>query len=121
MTTFHVFDAALAFVAPTAGRTHVAVTLAPLLVIHRRQVAIAPSLAVAPRHSSPSSCHRAIHCCPSQLRSRSIAISLALFFVKELVRHPLPSCHAVHHRQGDVHCHTLLSIAVNLSIAVKLP
>jgi hypothetical protein len=38
--------ATLAFIAPTAGRVDIAVALASFLVIHRRRVTIAPSLAV---------------------------------------------------------------------------
>jgi len=35
----------LAFIAPTAGRVDIAIALAPFLVVHRRQVTIAPFLA----------------------------------------------------------------------------
>ena len=37
---------ALAFIAPTAGRVDIANTLTPFPVVHRRQVTIAPFLAV---------------------------------------------------------------------------
>jgi hypothetical protein len=36
----------LAFIAPTAGFVDIAITFAPFLIVHRRQVTIAPFLAV---------------------------------------------------------------------------
>ena len=93
--------------------------------VPRRQVAVAPSIAVAPCRPSPSIRHRAVHCRPSPLCSRSIATALApsravkepsrtvpsrrgavapSLTVKEPSRRPSPSrsrC-AVHCRRGAV-------------------
>jgi hypothetical protein len=44
----------LAFIAPTAGRVDIAIALATFLVIHRRQVTIAPFLAVKLLSRRPS-------------------------------------------------------------------
>jgi len=71
------FDAALAFVTPTASRADIAVALAPFLVAHRRRLAITPSLddelqsrrpspafaghhRPSPRHPSPPSRHHTV-------------------------------------------------------------
>jgi hypothetical protein len=98
----------LAFIAPTAGCVDIdiAIMLTWFLIIHRRQVTIAPSLvprrqvaarvtmslAVVPCPPSPSICHRAIHRCPSRLCSRSIAAALTPFLaVEEPLCRPMPS------------------------------
>jgi hypothetical protein len=44
----------LAFIAPTAGHVNITITLAPFLVVHRRQVTIAPFLAVELPSRRPS-------------------------------------------------------------------
>ena len=60
--------------------------------VPRRQVAVAPSTAVAPHRPSPSIHHHAVHRRPSPLFSRSIAAALALpLAVEEQSRRPLPS------------------------------
>jgi hypothetical protein len=95
----------LAFIAPTAGRVDIAIALAPFLIVHRHQVTIAPFLAVElpSRRPSPSIRHRAVHCRPLPLCSRSIAAALGpapSLIVKEPSHRPLPlrSRRAVHCR-----------------------
>ena len=91
--------------------------------IPRRQVAVTPSIAVAPRHPSPSIRHRTVHRRPSLLCTQSIAAALALSLaveepsrtvprhrravapsltVEESSRHPSPSrsSRSVHCRRG---------------------
>ena len=91
----------------------------------RRQVVVAPSIAIAPRRPSPSIRHRAVHRRPSPLCSQSIAAALALSLaveeparavslrrgavvlsltVEEPSRRPSPSRsrHVIHCRRGAV-------------------
>jgi hypothetical protein len=44
----------LAFIAPTAGRVNITIALAMFLVVHRRQVTIAPFLVVELPSCRPS-------------------------------------------------------------------
>ena len=97
----------MALVTPTASRADIAVALAPLLVAHRRQLAIPRSLDVelqsrhpsssitdhhrpSPRRPSVPSRQRAFLIRPSPLQSQSIAVS------------PSKSRRAIHHHQGAV-------------------
>jgi hypothetical protein len=84
----------MAFIAPTAGRVDIAIALATFLVVHCRQVTIAPFLAVElpPRRPSPSIHHRAVHRCPSPLCSQSIAAALAPSLAIEEPSRTVP-CH----------------------------
>jgi hypothetical protein len=73
-----------------------------------------PSFAVAPHRLSPPFCHRAVHCRPLPLCSRSIAATITpSLAVKEPLRRPLKtrSRRAVPRHRG----------AVGPSIAVKEP
>ncbi len=139
----------MAFVAPTAGRANIAITLAPFLIIHRRRVAITSSLALElPLHCPlPSRSHRAVHClCPTPSiafklppRGPSPFIAVESIAVALPSRGPLPCplplscchctvhccpCHrAVYRRRIAVALSTVhrqpASIAIALSIAVE--
>jgi len=72
------------------------------------------SITVAPHHSSPPFCHRAVNCRPSPLCSRSIAAAIApSLAVEELSRRPLKT-----RSRRAIPCHRG---AVVPSIAVKEP
>jgi hypothetical protein len=90
------FNAGLAFIAPIAGRVdiNIAIALAQFLVIHRRRVAIAPSLAIElpSRSRRPSPSRRALHH-PQFAIAPSIAVVLAV--------HRRRAC-AVSRRRGAV-------------------
>ena len=109
----------MALVTPTASRADIAVALAPLLVAHRRQLAIPRSLDVElqsrcpsssitdhhrplPRRPSVPSRHRAVLIRPSPLQSQSIAVALALSLTLPHRTSPSKSRRAIHHRQGAV-------------------
>ena len=126
----------MAFIASTAGRVDITIALAPFLVIHCRQVIIAPFLALelhrAVRRGSaaPSITVHSPSCCPSPpiavvlsvhpRRARTVprrrgAVAPTLT-IKEPSRRPMPSrsCRAVHCCQGAA----ALSLAVKKLLAV---
>jgi hypothetical protein len=114
------FNTALAFIAPTAGRVNsdIAIALARFLVVHRRQVIIAPSLAdeLPSRSCRPSPPYRALH-------HPQFAIAPSITAHRRCALGPLPpssrrpslsrSRRAVPHRRG--------AVAPSIAVSVEEP